>query len=59
VRLRAEAAVILDALFSDTRFSWTLDSDGRWQRRTPKDGDAAVSAQELLMTRALRRAKKR
>jgi polyphosphate kinase len=59
VRLRAEADVILDALFSDTRFSWTLDADGRWQRRTPKDGDAAVSAQELLMRRSLRRAKKR
>jgi hypothetical protein len=50
--------VILDALIADTRFSWTLSSDGAWHRTAPIKGRRAVSAQEALMKRAVGRAKK-
>ena len=56
-RLRIEIGVVLDALMSDTRFSWTLSSDGAWHRTSPSKG-RAVSAQEALMKRAVGRAKK-
>jgi len=57
-RLRIEIGVVLDALMSDTRFSWTLSSDGAWHRTSPDKGRRAESAQEALMKRADRRAKK-
>ena len=59
VRLRAEVVSILDALLADTRFAWELDPDGTWWRIAPPDGEPGVSAQELLMQRAVKRAKKR
>jgi polyphosphate kinase len=58
-RLRSDVAEVLDALLADTRFSWELDQDGAWHRTQPRRRTAAVSAQELLMTRATKRAKKR
>jgi polyphosphate kinase len=57
-RLRAEIGVVLDALLADTRFSWELDADGTWHRVEPKPGEPRVSAQETLMLRATKRAKK-
>jgi hypothetical protein len=50
---------MLDALLADTRFAWELGSDGSWSRVAPAVGDAPVSAQELVMKRALARAKNR
>jgi polyphosphate kinase len=58
-RLRARIAVVLDALFADTRFAWELGGDGRWSRVAPPAKDRAVSAQEALMEQARKRAKKR
>ena len=58
-RLRSDLAEVLDALLADTRFSWELDADGLWHRRRPKGRTEPVSAQDLLMARASKRAKKR
>jgi polyphosphate kinase len=58
-RLRADVAGILDALEADTRLAWTLGADGAWRRVEPPAGARPVSAQEVLMRRALKRAKKR
>jgi polyphosphate kinase len=54
--LRTELSSIVDALVNDTRFSWELDSMGAWHRRRPNRAAPAISAQELLMTRASREA---
>src|SRR5437764_405878 len=56
-RLRAELDKLLDALQADTRFSWELAADGTWSRTGPARNEPAVSAQELLMGRAAKRAK--
>ncbi|HSP73527.1 MAG TPA: polyphosphate kinase 1 [Gaiellaceae bacterium] len=56
-RLRAELGWILDVLLTDTSASWELDGEGTWHR-VAADG-RPVSAQELLMKRAAKRAKKR
>jgi polyphosphate kinase len=58
-RLRSDLAEVLDALLADTRFSWELDAEGNWHRTEPKGRAKPVSAQEVLMTRATKRAKKR
>jgi polyphosphate kinase len=58
-RLRADVAGILDALQADTRLAWTLGADGAWRRVEPPAGARPVSAQEVLMRRALKRAKTR
>ena len=58
-RLRSDLAEVLDALLADTRFSWDLDAGGNWHRTEPKGRAKPVSAQEVLMTRATKRAKKR
>jgi len=58
-RLRSDVAEVLDALLADTRFSWELDQDGAWHRTRPKRHTESVSAQEVLMARATKRAKKR
>jgi polyphosphate kinase len=58
-RLRSDLAEVLDALLVDTRFSWELDADGDWHRTEPKGRAKPVSAQEVLMARATKRAKKR
>ena len=58
-RLRSDLAEVLDALLADTRFSWELDADGEWHRTQPARRTKPVSAQEVLMARATKRAKKR
>jgi polyphosphate kinase len=58
-RLRARIDGVLDALAADTRYAWELGPDGAWSRREPAPGEAAQSAQELLMAQAVKRAKKR
>jgi polyphosphate kinase len=58
-RLRAELSSVLDALMADTRFAWELGADGVWRRCRPGPGEKTVSAQEWLMERAVKRAKKR
>jgi polyphosphate kinase len=57
-RLRAEVSTVLDTLLADTRSSWELGADGRWTRTAPAARAKPVSAQETLMRRAVRRAKK-
>jgi polyphosphate kinase len=57
-RLRARIAAVLDALAADTCFAWELGADGTWSRSAPAAGDVPVSAQELLVARAVKRAKK-
>jgi polyphosphate kinase len=57
-RLRADVTAVLDALAADTRFAWELGRDGTWSRVRPEPGTAPRSAQEVLMTRAAKRAKK-
>jgi polyphosphate kinase len=57
-RLRADVTAVLDALAADTRFAWELGRDGTWSRVRPEPGTAPRSAQEVLMTRASKRAKK-
>ncbi len=58
-RLRADVAAFLDALQADTKLAWTLDSKGEWHRVVPRRGAKPMSAQDVLMHRARRRAKKR
>jgi polyphosphate kinase len=58
-KLRTRVAGVLDALLADTRFAWELGPDGGWSRVDPSPGKKRVSAQELLMQRALKRAKRR
>jgi polyphosphate kinase len=58
-RLRARVTGVLDALLADTRFAWELDTDGAWQRVAASPGDEPVSAQEVLMEHAVKRARKR
>jgi polyphosphate kinase len=53
-RLRAEIQGVLDLLLADSASSWQLGADGSW-RRTDAYSLRAVSAQEALMARALRR----
>jgi polyphosphate kinase len=55
VCLRTEIAGVFGALLSDTRFSWTLDAAGAWNRTMPSSGERPISAQDALMARALRR----
>jgi polyphosphate kinase len=57
-RTRAEVNGILNALLMDTKFSWTLDSQGVWHRNRPSPSGAAVSAQELLLARTAKSARK-
>src|SRR4051794_20410733 len=57
-RLRSDLGEVLDALLADTRFAWQLAADGGWHRVGPSRGAASVSAQQVLMARATKRAKK-
>jgi polyphosphate kinase len=57
-RLRSDLGEVLDALLADTRFAWQLAPDGGWHRVAPSRGAASVSAQQVLMARATKRAKK-
>ncbi len=56
--LQARIAAIPEALLADTRFAWELGPDGSWTRVAPARGERPVSAQEVLMSQALKRAKK-
>jgi polyphosphate kinase len=55
-RLRAELNDILDRSLADNTNAWTLDSDGRWTRRTGEDGTEARSVQRELIETHLARA---
>jgi polyphosphate kinase len=44
---------------ADTRFSWELEADGNWHRTQATGRTKSMSAQEVLMKRATKRAKKR
>jgi polyphosphate kinase len=57
--LRADISAVLDALLADTRFSWELGADGQWTRTSSGPRTKHLPAQEALMVRASRRAKKR
>jgi hypothetical protein len=50
---------VLDALLADTQFAWALGADGTWSRVDPAPAKKRLSAQELLMTQAIKRARRR
>ncbi|ADE04455.1 polyphosphate kinase 1 [Haloferax volcanii] len=50
---RAELDAVLDALLSDNRRRWVMDSDGRYEQRRPGDGERVREAHRELMDRAL------
>jgi len=52
-RLRAELMDVLDRCMADNTNAWTLDSEGRWTRRTRADGDEPRSVQRELIERHL------
>jgi polyphosphate kinase len=52
-RLRGELTDVLDRALTDNTSSWSLDSDGRWTRRSPGDGEAPRSLQRELIERHL------
>ena len=54
VRLQQRLGAALDALLEDTT-AWELQSDGSWQRVSPKKGDPPRSGQATLMRAARRR----
>jgi polyphosphate kinase len=57
--LRAQIRDIFAVMLGDRAFTWQLQSDGRWTRLTPDDGDVAVHTHDRLMDRTLRSAQKR
>lgn len=57
--LRTRISAVLDALLADTHFAWELDSEGLWHRCAPAEGAEPVSAQEVLMQQAVKRARKK
>jgi polyphosphate kinase len=59
MKLRARIAGVLDALLADTQFAWALGADGTWSRIDPAPAKKRVSAQELLMKQAIKRASRR
>jgi polyphosphate kinase len=54
-RLKAELSDILDRSLADNAGAWTLDSDGRWTRRSPREGEPRRSVQRELIERHLAR----
>ena len=54
VRLQQRLGAALDALLEDTT-AWELESNGSWQRVSPKKGDPPRSGQATLMRAARRR----
>ncbi|MBI5831475.1 MAG: polyphosphate kinase 1 [Armatimonadetes bacterium] len=48
-RLRSELVALLQLYLSDTAAAWTLGSDGQWTRVRPAPGEAAISAQDVMM----------
>jgi polyphosphate kinase len=54
VRLQQRLGAALDALLEDTT-AWELQSDGSWQRLSPRKGDPPRSGQATLMRAARRR----
>ncbi|HTW94303.1 MAG TPA: polyphosphate kinase 1 [Tepidisphaeraceae bacterium] len=56
--LRERLREILSVMSSDTSHCWDLSADGKWCRRQPDAGKPPVDAQTILMSRALRSAKK-
>jgi polyphosphate kinase len=53
-RLQQRLGAALDALLEDTT-AWELQSDGSWQRLSPRKGDPPRSGQATLMRAARRR----
>ncbi|KAB1187944.1 MULTISPECIES: polyphosphate kinase 1 [Haloferax] len=51
--LRVELDAVLDALLSDNRRRWVMDSEGRYQQLRPADDEPEVEAHTELMNRAL------
>jgi len=54
--LRADLRDVLDRSLADSANAWTLDSEGRWTRRAPQDGERPRSVQRELIERHLARA---
>ncbi|WP_416840851.1 polyphosphate kinase 1 [Haloferax sp. DFSO52] len=51
--LRVELEAVLDALQSDNRRRWTMDSEGRYEQLRPPNDDDKREAHRTLMDRAL------
>ncbi len=56
--LQAELQAILDLQLADNCKAWELQSDGAYRQRTPAPGEPRRASQELLMDRALQRARR-
>jgi polyphosphate kinase len=52
--LRKQLSDVLDTAFADNTNSWELDSEGRWNRREPGDGEPRNMQRELLELHAER-----
>jgi polyphosphate kinase len=57
-RLRDEIGAVFDTLLADNSQAWTLDADGTWQRLRPADGERAKGTHDVLMRRAMLRARR-
>jgi polyphosphate kinase len=53
-RVQDQLRGVFDALLRDTAASWELDAVGAWRRVRPPNGERPISAQQLLMARAIR-----
>jgi len=55
-RLRAELREVLNSSLADNTGAWTLDSEGRWTRRSRHDAGGSRSVQREMIERHLARA---
>jgi len=53
---RSTLIEFLDLVFGDTLKAWRLRPDGSYVKRTPEEGEAGRSTQEIMMEKALGRA---
>jgi polyphosphate kinase len=58
-RARQELSTVFDTLLADNVQAWELQSDGSWERLSPKKSERAAGAQAALMRRARLRARRR
>jgi polyphosphate kinase len=58
-RAQQEIVRAFDALMADNGQAWDLAADGRWRRARPDQGERLRPAQDVLMRKALARARRR
>lgn len=57
--VRKQIGQVIETALADNTFAWLLDSEGRWSRLSPAEGEKPVSLQETLMKRASKRSPER